>query len=61
MCIILFILANYSQLFLKMDRKVLNLIVGENLLKNLKKNAHQNNTSLEKYIEKILKEFINAK
>ena len=44
-----------------MDRKVLNLIVEESLLKTLKKNAHQNDTSLEKYIEKILKEFINDK
>ena len=44
-----------------MDRKVLNLIVEENLLKILKKNANQQNTSVEKYIEKILKEFLNAK
>ena len=44
-----------------MDKKVLNLIVEENLLKILKKNANQQDISLEKYIEKILKEFINDK
>ena len=44
-----------------MDRKVLKLIVEENLLKSLKENADQYNTSVEEYIEKILKEFINAK
>ena len=44
-----------------MDKKVLNLIVEENLLKLLKENAVLHNTSVEEYIEKILKEFINAK
>ena len=44
-----------------MDRKVLKLIFEENLLKILKENADQHNISVEEYIEKILKEFINAK
>jgi predicted HicB family RNase H-like nuclease len=44
-----------------MDRKGLKLIFEENLLEILKKNADQQDTSVEKYIEKILKEFINAK
>ena len=44
-----------------MDRKVLSLIIDETLLKTLKKYAHQQDTSLEGYVEKILKEFINAK
>ena len=44
-----------------MDRKVLKLIFEENLLKTLKNNANQQDTSVEKYIEEILKEFINAK
>ena len=43
-----------------MDKKVLKLIVEENLLKVLKKNADQEDTSVEIYIEKILKEFMDA-
>ena len=40
---------------------MLKLFIEENLLKILKENSDQHNTSVEEYIEKILKEFINAK
>ena len=44
-----------------MDRKKLSLFIEENLFTILKKNAQQKDTSLEKYVEKILKEFLHAK
>jgi predicted DNA binding CopG/RHH family protein len=44
-----------------MNGILLSIILEESLLKNLKKNAHKDGTSLDKYIAKILKEFINAK
>ena len=44
-----------------MNDILLSLIIEEKLLKELKENAFKEGTSVDKYVVKILKEFINAK
>ena len=44
-----------------MKKKLLNLILEEEIFEDLKKDAYKEGTSVEKYIEKVIKEFINAK
>ena len=44
-----------------MNKKVLNLILEEEFLKNLKKYADKETISVEDYIIKILEEFNNVK
>ncbi len=43
------------------SNKKLTLILEDNLLKKLEKNADKESTSLKEYVTRILKEFINAK
>ena len=44
-----------------MNKKVLNLILEEEVLKNLKKYADRESISIEEYIIKVLEKFINVK
>ena len=44
-----------------MKKKVLNLILEEEVLKKLKKFAEREGISKEEYIKKILEEFVNVK
>ena len=43
------------------SNKKLTLILEDNLLKKLEKNAYKESTSLKEYVTRVLKEFINAK
>jgi len=43
-----------------MNKKVLNLILEEEVLKDLKKNADREAISIEEYIRKILEGFNNV-
>ena len=43
-----------------MNKKVLNLILEEGVLKNLKKYAYRESISIEEYVVKILEEFNNV-
>ena len=43
-----------------MNKKVLNLIMEEEVLKDLKKNADREAISIEEYIRKILEGFNNV-
>jgi len=43
-----------------MNKKILNLILGEEVLKNLKRYADRDNISVEEYVIKILEEYINV-
>ena len=44
-----------------MNKKVLNLILEEEFLKNLKKYALSEGLSIEEYVIKVLEEFNNVK
>ena len=44
-----------------MNKKVLNLILEEEVLKNLKKYADRESISIEEYVKNILEEFNNVK
>ena len=44
-----------------MNKKVLNLILEEEVLKNLKKYADRESISIEEYVMNILEEFNNVK
>ena len=43
-----------------MNKKVLNLMLEEKVLKNLKKYAVSDGLSIEEYVIKVLEEFINV-
>ena len=57
----IFVYLLYLETFYLNEEKVLNLILEEEFLKNLKKYADREGISIEEYVKKVLEKFNNVR